>query len=255
MLRLRPLLLVALGVVLILLSLGVRRVRDAGPVGPGLRTPTGEGRSAQAARTDPRLLLPDTTAPGSPAQREAIRAAITAAGSSVYLPAMFAETDSVLRRWTDADAGGLRVAYVTGGVPDWTVADQEIARAAFRSWERVGLTVRFVEVLDTADAQVVVRWVPRFSIDRSGQTDLSWDPRGHVRHAAIQLALTDSGGRAISPEGLRAVALHEVGHALGLPHSDREDDLMFPTTRHPVLTERDIATIQLLYQLAPGPIR
>ncbi len=51
------------------------------------------------------------------------------------------------------------------------------------------------------------------------------------------------------------MALHEVGHALGLPHSDRPEDLMYPTTRRPELTPRDIATIQLLYHLPTRSIK
>jgi hypothetical protein len=140
-------------------------------------------------------------------------------------------------------------------VPAWTPEDQEIARSAFRSWEQVGLPVHFVEVLDTTGAAMIVRWVPHFSIDRTGQTDLTWDETGRIHHATIQLALEDSGGRPISADGLRAVALHEVGHALGLPHSSQPADLMFPTTRHPVMTERDLATIRLLYSLPPLSIK
>lgn len=250
MLRFRPLLLLLLGLVLLLLSRGVVRVqRSAQGVAP-----LPDGRSAQAARTDPEELVPAAPAT-SPAEREATRTTIRDAGDAVYLPTMFSETDSVIRRWSDADAGALRVAYIIADVPGWSPDDHEIARAAFHAWEQVGLPVRFVEVLDTADAQLIVRWVPRFSIDRSGQTDLSWDVVGRIHHAFIQLALSDSGGRALSADGRRAVALHEVGHALGLPHSDRQDDLMYPTTRRPVLTDRDIASMQLLYRLPPGSIK
>lgn len=247
--RTRPVLLLLFGLVLLVLSRGVMRVRSAVEAPTRVRGPA-TGQSAQAARTDPTFV-----AGPSPADLAATRAAIEAAGAAVYLPAMFTETDSVLRRWSDEDASSLRIAYILGGVPGWRPEDQEIARGAFRSWEEAGLPAHFVEVLDTAGAQVIVRWVPNFAIDRTGQTDLSWDGSGHIHHAVIQLALTDSGGRAVSVDGLRAVALHEVGHAIGLPHSEDAADLMFPTTRRPVMTPRDIATMQLLYHLQPGPIK
>ncbi|HET7042866.1 MAG TPA: matrixin family metalloprotease [Gemmatimonadales bacterium] len=249
--RARILLLLLGGALLLLLGRGAAHVRSAGPVAT---PPTPHlGRSAQAARTDPALLVPPRP-PARGVDVEAIRLAIRDAGAAVYLPAMFSETDSVLRRWTDDDATALRVAYVLGGVPGWDPEDQAIARAAFHGWEEVA-PVRFVEVLDTADAQLIVRWIPRFAIDRTGQTDLTWDEQGRIHRAVIQLALADSGGRELAPDGLRAVALHEVGHALGLPHSDLAADLMFPATRRPALTPRDIATVQLLYRLPPVSLK
>ena len=71
----------------------------------------------------------------------------------------------------------------------------------------------------------------------------------------ISLALRTNAGFPLPDAALVAVAVHETGHALGLPHSADSNDVMFPATRTGILSERDRRTAQVLYQLPPGPLR
>jgi predicted Zn-dependent protease len=122
-------------------------------------------------------------------------------------------------------------------------------------WETLGLGVGFEPVLDTTDADIVVRWIDRFDFDRAGQTDLTWDQAGRIRKASITLALRTNTGVTLPDGALRTVALHETGHALGLPHSADSNDVMFPSAKTKSLSERDRRSAQVLYQLPPGPLR
>jgi predicted Zn-dependent protease len=55
---------------------------------------------------------------------------------------------------------------------------------------------------------------------------------------------------------VKVTATHEMGHALGLLHSDRSDDVMFPEMARDsslqFASERDFATIEALYKLPNG---
>jgi predicted Zn-dependent protease len=186
--------------------------------------------------------------------RTATREQLTREASGTYLDSLVVTTDSVVRRWPDRWGVPLRIYLVEGGTPDYTPRLAEFAREAFDRWEQTGVGIRFEMVSDSAGADVVVRWIDRFDFDRAGQTDLTWDQLGRVRHATISLALRTQNGTPLPDAALFAVAVHEAGHAIGLPHSADTSDVMFPATRTGTLTERDRRTIKVLYRLPPGPV-
>lgn len=187
--------------------------------------------------------------------RLAARERLTRESGGTYLDSLIVSTDSVVRRWPDRWGAPIRVYIVEGGVPGYLPHLAGYVREAFDRWEQTAVGFRFQMVRDPAQADIVVRWIDHFDFDRAGQTDLTWDQSGRVRKASISLALRTHTGSPLPEPALLSVAVHEAGHALGLPHSADTNDVMFPATRTAVLTERDRRTVAVLYRLPPGPVK
>ncbi|MGH7703375.1 MAG: matrixin family metalloprotease [Gemmatimonadales bacterium] len=232
-------------------SVPVARLTSAsggGPAPPPLRAP------APAAK-------PDTPPPHQELSgvdrlaRLAVRQRLRSEGEQIYLDSMLVATDSVLQHWVDSTGAPIRVAVVPGGPADYAPQMAGYMQDALARWEDLNLGFRFTVDEDTVGADITVRWIDRFPIARAGRTDVTSDQRGHIRHALIQLAVHDSSGRKIPDAGLRVVAMHEVGHAIGLPHSSDPTDVMYPSARARTLSERDQRTAAVLYELPAGDIR
>jgi predicted Zn-dependent protease len=141
-------------------------------------------------------------------------------------------------------------------VRDYSVKFDRAVREAFSRWQRgAGIPVAFDIVRDSTTAEVKVRWIERFrTLERTGQADVAWNPGGWLVHGTLTLATHTHDGWRLSAEAVYAVALHEIGHLLGLGHSDDPRDLMYPTTSVSDLSARDRLTASLLYSLPAGPV-
>lgn len=187
--------------------------------------------------------------------RLATRKTLAAEGRDTYLDSLLLSTDSVLRRWPAPMGRPLNVAMVEGEPASYSPRMANYVRQAMRMWENANLELTFVPVSDTLEADIVVRWIARFPIDRTGQTDLTWDQYGRVQRAIITLAIADGRGTPLPGSALLSVAVHEVGHALGLPHSGNSADVMFPEPRITTLSPRDRKTAVVLYHLPSGSVK
>lgn len=187
-------------------------------------------------------------------------------------------------RWADADLP-LRYFVEPPVIPDALASEWSERRPedyvaavddAFALWQRaIGGVSRFERVEKADDARVTIHLAAeiqevdegqvlgvvhgeanRCSVKKSGPTPDQVLIEFAPKEASVFIA--DSMG-LLTPRQVRAVALHEVGHLLGVSgqHSPLAGDVMYPVAgdrRIEALSEHDKNTLRALYALPAGTV-
>lgn len=172
-----------------------------------------------------------------------------------YLCADLATTDRIrLQRWRDF--AGTVVVHVPR--PDFEgVGDaarlQEAAARGLRAWNGQPFAI-LTDLRGEREAHFEVRWVPRLSGTQIGLARTQWSSVAGLSVVAIELSTRNpfSPDRLNDARQMQLTAAHEMGHALGLPHSDSERDVMYPTNTASSMSAQDYRTMEALYELEDG---
>jgi len=136
------------------------------------------------------------------------------------------------------------------------IKDQVIADA-FTEWQNcIGGSIRFKQTSVEKNANIRIHWRNGFDDPNLLGLERPQLVMGgkYLLLADIQITLTEN-GKMIELPKLKAIALHEIGHALGMHgHSPYTGDIMYPAILPGVsrLSSRDIETMREMYNRDPG---
>jgi predicted Zn-dependent protease len=134
---------------------------------------------------------------------------------------------------------------------------QEAAARGVRAWHGRPFDLA-VDLSDRpGDHDFVVAWSPRLGGRQLGRTGTHWVRREgtaelQVREFSLATHNPANPSRPLPPYQVELTAAHEMGHVLGLPHSDDPEDVMYPENTATRLTSRDFLTLYALYGLENG---
>jgi hypothetical protein len=216
---------------------------------------TGGGPPVAATGGPNEVIVSESRLPAPVRDIDAIRRRLRDGGHGTYVDELLRARDSSIARWSNRRGDPVRVwINERPGIDGFDPSFTSEVRRAFVEWGAAGVPLAFTFVPDSGRSEVRVSFVDRFDGPMSGRTLWERDPNWWIVGGTIELSLRSGRGQLLTPPQFHAVALHEVGHLLGLDHTADSTAIMAPSIRVLALGPHDIATLRLIYEVPPGPI-
>jgi predicted Zn-dependent protease len=110
---------------------------------------------------------------------------------------------------------------------------EKITRLAFSEWEKKLYFIEFKIVKDNDGADIKIKF-KKGNGNQGGRAEIYFEQDGFIDYVKISLSKT-SNGTELNQTMLEHIIKHEIGHALGLGHSQFPQSIMYPIVDEAVM--------------------
>ena len=110
---------------------------------------------------------------------------------------------------------------------------EKIVNSAFSEWEKNLNNIQFKNIKNNKDADIEIKLENEDTDQEGGKAVIYFDKRGFIDNVEISVSKS-SNGLKLNRTIIEHITKHEIGHALGLGHSQFPNSLMSPTVNETI---------------------
>ena len=129
---------------------------------------------------------------------------------------------------------------LTYNIEKSTKDHEKITASAFSEWENNLNNIHFKNVKDNNVADIEIKF-KKGNINKGGEAEIYFDQNGFIDYVKISVSKT-SNGTELNQTILEHIIKHEIGHGLGLGHSQFPHSIMYPIVNEAI---KDISRCEI----------